>query len=145
AKRPRRPRRLSNQPRGLGSSWRSPALPGGATAREAREPFKKGARGGNLVSPTALAVVVEGELRWVRPQLYGVDLVLALVGDPGLQEVGREDAALREERVVGLQRIQRLAERAGDLGNLRLDLVEEVVVGGGARVEPALDPIQAGH
>src|SRR5262249_59897029 len=58
---------------------------------------------------TSLRVVVEGELRWMGPEPHGVDLVRALVRDPGLDQLLREDAASREDRVVGLGSVETLS------------------------------------
>src|SRR6266566_8501171 len=63
------------------------------------------------------AVVVEGELRGMRPQAHDVGLVLALVVDPGADQLLAEHAAYREERVIPLERIEGLGERARDLSN----------------------------
>ena len=51
----------------------------------------------------------------MRAQPHGVDLVLPLVRDPGLDQVLREDPAGGEELVVGLERVERLGERARHL------------------------------
>src|SRR5690348_977189 len=64
---------------------------------------------------TPSAVVVQGELGRVRPEADDIDLVLALVGDPGADQVLAEDAPAREELVVALERIERLPERARHL------------------------------
>src|SRR5207248_3337437 len=61
-----------------------------------------------------LAVVVEGELQGMRAQPHRIDLVLALPVDPRLDQALAEHVALRQERVVGLERVQRLRERTGD-------------------------------
>src|ERR671927_255764 len=65
--------------------------------------------------PGASDVVVELELVRVRAQLHGGDLVGALVVDPRLDQVRREDVADRQELVVGLERIEDGAERGRDL------------------------------
>ena len=57
----------------------------------------------------------------VRTQADGVHLVGALVVDPRLDQVGREDVADREEVVVALQVVQHRVERGGhlvDVGHL---------------------------
>src|SRR5581483_3576933 len=90
------------------------------------------------------AVVVQGELHRMRPEAHRVDLVLALPRDPGLDEVLAEDVALEQELVVRLERVERLRERPGHL----LDAVvvlEKVEVGRLARVEAALDAVEARH
>src|SRR3954467_10628286 len=45
-----------------------------------------------------------------------VDVVLALPRDPRVDQVLREDAALEQELVVALERVERLVERARPLG-----------------------------
>src|SRR5205085_7715008 len=64
---------------------------------------------------TLLGVEVEGELRRMRAEPDEVDLVLALVVDPGADQLVAEDAALRQELVIGFERVERLAERARHL------------------------------
>ena len=59
--------------------------------------------------PPCLAVEVEPELRRVGPEPDDIDLVLALVVDPGADQLLAEDAALREELVVRLEGVERLA------------------------------------
>src|SRR5215207_5189728 len=66
----------------------------------------------------SLDVVVEVELPRVGTEADGVDLVLALVGEPGVDHVLGEHAALEQELVVGLERGQGVVERAGDLRDL---------------------------
>src|SRR6266487_3293135 len=58
------------------------------------------------------AVVVEGELRGMRPQPHHVGFVLALVVDPRADQFLTEDAAGRQELVIPLERVERLGERA---------------------------------
>ncbi len=65
-------------------------------------------------------VEVELELVRVRTQLERRDLVLALVVDPRLDQVRREDVALEEELVVGLEAVQHGAEGGRDLGHARV-------------------------
>jgi hypothetical protein len=55
----------------------------------------------------------------VRAQPDRVDLVLALVLDPGLDEVPGEDVALQQELVVLLQVVEHDVERARQLLDLR--------------------------
>jgi len=53
----------------------------------------------------------------MRPQSNDVDLILALVVDPGPDEVFAEHAALGEEVVVGLESVEELrAELGATLG-----------------------------
>ena len=61
-------------------------------------------------SPSPLDVVVEVELPRVRAEAHGVDLVLALVGDPRLDHVGREHATREQVLVVGFDRVEHLVE-----------------------------------
>jgi len=70
----------------------------------------------------------------MRPQPHNVGLVLPLVGDPGADQLLAEDAAGSEEVVVGLQRVERLVERARDLCNAAV-LLEQVPIGRLAGVE----------
>src|SRR5581483_4112004 len=77
---------------------------------------------------TSLAVEVEGELRRVRPQPHRVDLVRPLVVDPGPDQLLAEDAATEQELVVGLERVERLVERARHLRDVRARPFEQVVV-----------------
>src|SRR5881409_1342829 len=55
-------------------------------------------------------VVVEEELVRVRPQGHRVDVLDSLHLQPGVDEVLREHSAVEQERVVGLQSLQRLEE-----------------------------------
>src|SRR4029453_10268875 len=73
-------------------------------------------------SPSALVralpcldVVVQVELPRVGAEAAGVSLVLALVGEPGVDHVLGEHAALEQELVVGFERGQGVVEGAGDL------------------------------
>ena len=65
----------------------------------------------------------------MRAEPHEVDLVLALVVDPGADQVLAEHAALEQELVVRLERVERLVERARNLRDLAVRLLEEVVVG----------------
>ncbi len=58
----------------------------------------------------ALKIVVEVELVGVWPERHGVDFLFALVGDIGLNQIAREDAALGEEVVIVFERRQHFAE-----------------------------------
>jgi len=58
------------------------------------------------VDPFRLDVAVEHELPRVGPQGDRIDLFLALVLDPGVDDVLGEDAAFEQERVVRLERIE---------------------------------------
>src|SRR2546423_8057916 len=94
---------------------------------------------------TLLGVEVEGELRRMRAEPDEVDLVLALVVDPGADQLLAEDTVLRQELVIGFERVERLAERARHLRDVGACVLEQVVVRRRARVEPALDPVDPGH
>src|SRR5215216_7441463 len=99
------------------------------------------------IGSTRLAVEVERELVWVRSDLDSVGL-LAPELDVGGDQVLGEDVALREERVVGLERGQRLVEGGRDGRDprdlLRRELVE-VAVDRLARVQLAFDPVESRH
>ena len=82
------------------------------------------------------AVVVEGELQGMRAEPHGVDLVLALPVDPRADQAFAEHAALRQEGVVGLERVECLRERARHLRDAVV-VLEEVEVARLARVETA--------
>ena len=63
----------------------------------------------------------------MRPQRDRVDLVLALVRDVHVDEVLGEDAALEQEVVVDLERVEHLGQRAGEVLDPRLLLALELV------------------
>ena len=68
-----------------------------------------------------LTVVIQLELGRNRPQPDVVGFVLALVGDPRIDQVVREHISLHQERAVGVERVERGVKRArhgGDLGEL---------------------------
>src|SRR5436190_19751985 len=58
-------------------------------------------------------VEVEGELGRLRPEADDVDLALALVVDPGTDQLFAEHAAPGPARVADLQSAHRSAERTG--------------------------------
>ena len=60
---------------------------------------------------TDSGVVIQRELPRMRPHPDRVDLFLALVPHVRLDQPGREHVALAQERVVGLERIERGLER----------------------------------
>src|SRR4029078_3386995 len=64
--------------------------------------------------------------------------------DPRPDQVLAEDAALREERVVGLERVERLRERTGNLRDAAV-VLEQVEVRRRPRVDAALDAVEPGH
>ena len=73
---------------------------------------------------------------------------MALVGEPSLNHVRREDVARQQPTVVLIQSIQHLAERAWgafDLGGLfRLQFVE-ILINGMTRINFVLDAVQTRH
>src|SRR4029453_3083879 len=95
-----------------------------------------------VIKPSA--VVVEGELSRMRAKPHDVDLVLALVVDPGADQLLAEDAAGEQELMVSLKRVERLGERARHLRDAAI-LVEQVPVGRLTGVEALLDPVESGH
>src|SRR4029079_2150751 len=99
-------------------------------------------------SELTLVVEVQRELVRVRTQPERVHLVLTLVVDPGLDDLRREHVALEEERMVALEGLQRLVERARRLRHV-LELFRsqgvDVLVERLARVELVLDTVEAGH
>ena len=83
----------------------------------------------------------------MRRVLHHVDLG-PLQRDVALDLVLGEDVAVQQELVVGLERGQRLAERAADgrdLGQLLRRQVVEVLVRRRARVDLVADAVDAGH
>src|SRR5690349_17119806 len=72
-------------------------------------------------------IVVQEELVRMRPQVDRRDVLGPLHGDPGVQHVGREDVALEQELVVGLERGHRLGQGAGHHLDARLALVVQLV------------------
>ena len=64
----------------------------------------------------------------MRAEGHRVHLALALVGDVGLDQVGGEDVPLEQEVVVGLQGVEDLGQRPGEIldlgGFLTLQLIE---------------------
>src|SRR5262249_58312625 len=87
----------------------------------------------------SLRVEVEEELGRMRAEPYEVDLVRTLPVDPRPDQLFAEHTALREERVVGLERVQGVCERARYLRDLAVRLLEQVEVRRRPRVEAALD------
>ena len=93
-------------------------------------------------------VVVEGELVGVGAQAQRLDLVGALVVDPGLNEVGGEDVALGEVVVVRLQGVQGLVQAVGELVDVEVLLgrqLVEVLVNGLAGLNTSADAVDPGH
>src|SRR5215471_9437711 len=81
-------------------------------------------------SSNTSAVVVEAELRRMRPQPHDVHFVLPLVVDPRADQLLAEHAALRQERVIGLERVERFRERPRHLRDVVTGLLlEQVEVG----------------
>src|SRR5262247_3302031 len=77
--------------------------------------FGRGERG---PPPAVLDVEVESELVRMWPQPHRVHLVLALVVDPGLDQIRGEHLAPEQELVVLLEVIQNGVQRAGELLDL---------------------------
>src|SRR5438093_11081206 len=111
-------------------------------------PNARGAWGAISWPPMRLDVVVERELPRVRPQAHGVDLVLPLVVDPRLDDVGREHVALEQPVVALLEVVEHDVERTRQLLDLlllgRLQLVE-VLVHRLAGIDLVGDAVEAGH
>ncbi len=89
----------------LRSQWIRPAK-----AREKKERFLVATLLGmtgvaeffNRAKSNLLNVVVEVEFMRMGAHAHGIDLVLLLVADPGVDEILLEDAALEKELVIGL-------------------------------------------
>src|SRR4051812_6844450 len=109
-----------------GSSGRSSADGLAARLSDGRAPSSN-------IAPSS-AVVVEGELGRMRTEPHDVDLVFALVVDPGVDQLVAEHASGREEVVVVLERIERLRERPRHLSDAAI-LLEQIPVGGLAGVQ----------
>src|SRR3954469_17385155 len=90
-----------------------------------------------------LHVVVEEKLVWMRTQTQGI-VLFALVRDPHLQKVRREDVALQEKVMVFLQTIQGFTEATGHVWHF-LQLFGrqfvDVLVQWFARIDLVLNPI----
>src|SRR4029079_12052607 len=126
-RRGRRARRRAGAPGGAPRPTPPSRAPGSRTSRcGRRSPPRRSPRPPPSPSPRASgsAIEVERELRRMRAQPHGVDLVLALVRDPGPDQALVEDAVLREELVVVLQRVERLVQRAGHLRDAAVVLEE---------------------
>ena len=84
----------------------------------------------------------------MRPDLDRQDLVLALVGDVGLDQVRREHTTLGEVIVVGLETVDHCRERRRslrDVGSLVRRQLVEVLVDRRERLDLLLDAVDAGH
>src|SRR5579859_7704991 len=93
----------SASPFGRGRCWECDRSESRHSSKKKRPPpFRRGP------PEQDLDVGIEHELPRVRPQGDLVDLALALVVDPGVDYVLREHAALEQELVVLLERVQRL-------------------------------------
>src|SRR5690606_37427823 len=93
--------RLHPVPEGEGRQRVYPA----AVLRLEASPLSRDAASARCLSPTrsVLEVVVEGEFVGVGAESDGFDLGGALEADPGVDEVGGEDAAFEEVVVVGFE------------------------------------------
>ena len=80
----------------------------------------------------------------MRPQPDDVELVLALVIDPGPDQLSLKTPPLVRTRDPPRGR-RGLTERRRHLRYLAVGLLEQVVVGRRARLEPTIDPVDAGH
>src|SRR5258705_1510217 len=93
-------------------------------------------------------VVIQEELVRMRAQRNGVHIFDSLHLEPGVDEILREDSAFEQERMVGLQGLQRLEEtsrRVLDvLPLLRLQLIQ-IHVHRLRRLDLVLDAVEAGH
>src|SRR5271157_1343267 len=103
---------------------------------------------GPFLNRVGSKVKIEEELVRHRPQVHRGQLALALVGDPGFDNVLGEHVALEQEFVVSFQGVEHLAQRARGafdlLGLFGLEVVQ-VLVDRIAGVDLVLDAIQAGH
>src|SRR5262249_32021813 len=91
-----------------------------------------------------LDVVIERELIRMRTQPDGVDFLLALVPDPGADDVAGEDVALQQELMVLFEGIQRFVERTRGLRHLGQFLgfeIVDVLVERIARLDLVLDAV----
>src|SRR6185312_9968742 len=116
----------------------------------ARSIYSEPASGGTFRSTTVnrLHVEVQCELVRSRPDLSRLDLLGPLVLDPRLDEIGRENAALREVFVVLFEHVDHCRQRRGRLWNVgglvRRQLVQ-ILVYRSVRLDLVLDPVEAGH
>src|ERR671934_2350121 len=90
------------------------------------------------------AVVVERELggMWAKP--HDVHLVLALVVDPGADQLLAEHAARSQELMIRFECVERFRKRARNLHDAVI-LLEQIPIRRLAGVEPFLDPVDPGH
>src|SRR4051794_28175529 len=122
-------------------TWYRPAAGGG------RATIPAGGAGCEPGSCSGSELAVEVELVRMRPEL---DFLGAgpLEGEPGLDDVGREDVAAVQELLVCLERIERLFERArsaGDVGLLLGGHLVDVAVDRCRRLDLVHDSVEAGH
>src|SRR5947208_10219783 len=80
----------------------------------------------------------------MRTKSHHVRFVLALVVDPGADQLLAEDAADSEEVVIAFEGVERLCERARHLYDATV-LLEEIPIRRLAGVEALLDPVQSRH
>src|SRR5205814_1106374 len=100
--------------------------------------------GPGLPEIIALIVVVHRELVRMWPQANRIELLFPLVANPRLDQVGSEDVTLQQERVIGLERVDRLFERSGrgadaGVGHLAAGHLVDITIQWLAGVEAILD------
>src|SRR5215831_18687941 len=130
------------------SALEAPVVFSGMTVGDGR-PFTYPPQPSSTVSyRPPLAVVIQEKLVRVRPQGDRIDLLRPLVAKPRIDQILREHAALQQERMVGLERRERLGEasrRVLDVLPLRrLELVE-VHVHRLRRLDLVAQPVQPRH
>ena len=82
----------------------------------------------------------------MRAQPDGVDLVLTLPVDPGIDQVLREHATVQQELVIGLERVESLGERARHLLDVAALIASKRSKSAGSPGSSLLlDPVEAGH
>jgi integrase len=93
-------------------------------------------------------IVVECELVRGRVEVVRRELVIPLVADPRVDQVGRENASLGEVFMVVLQAVDHRGQLGGGLRDIRGLFrwqVVEVLIHRGRRLYLVLDAVQAGH
>src|SRR5438093_6683940 len=93
-------------------------------------------------------VEIESEFPWMRPQPNGIDLVLAFVVDPGVDQILGEHAAFEQKAMILFQSIEDDVQGAGKLLDLRrlfgLELVQ-INIHRLARIDLVPNAVEAGH